>query len=86
MRSGGNSPYIGSLQVRLVDSAGTLVRTGEWLFSVYGERYWPQGLDVTGLPAGRYRLDMIFQTQRGDVASANLPKSEVHSLSLTVEL
>jgi len=86
MTSGGNSPYIGSLQVRLVDSAGALVRTGEWLFSVYGERYWPQGLDVTGLPTGRYRLDMIFQTQRGDVASANLPNSQPLVRTLTLEL
>jgi hypothetical protein len=86
MRSGGNSPYIGTMQARLVDEAGTPARIGEWLFSVFGERYWPQGLDVSGLPSGRYRLELLFLSQRGDVASTNLPTSDRVVRTIDVDL
>lgn len=86
LRSGGNSPYIGSMRVRVLDASGAEVRNGDWLFSVFGRRYWIQSLALGSLPAGRYRLEFTFQTQRGDVASAVLPVARTQIRTLDLDL
>jgi hypothetical protein len=86
LRSGGNSPFIGSMQVRVLDPSGAEVRVGDWMFSVYGQRYWVQPLALGGLPQGRYRMEFTFQTQRGDVASSVLPAARTQIRTLDIDL
>lgn len=86
LRSGGNSPFIGSMRVRVLDPSGAEVRVGDWMFSVYGQRYWVQPLDLSSLAQGRYRMEFTFQTQRGDVASSVLPAAITQIRTLDIDL
>ena len=86
LSSGGNSPYMGSMSARLLDSAGNAVAEGEWLFSVFGQRYWPHRMEIGDLAPGRYRLDLEFTTRRSDVASDDLPEAETVTESQFIQL
>lgn len=86
LSSGGNSPFLGSMRARLLDGSGNEAASGEWLFSVFGERYWPQRLAVNDLPPGRYRIDLEFNARRSDVAPGDLPGADRVNESLFIEL
>lgn len=86
LESGGNSPFIGTLRARLTDGSGSLATEGEWLFSVFGSRYWPHRMDVSGLPPGRYRLDLEMVPERSDVSRTDIPASDPLSESLFIQL
>lgn len=86
LESGGNSPFLGSLQARILDSNGNEVKNGEWLFSVFGTRYWPHIIDVSGLNPGRYRLELEFFPERSDVRNADLPPADRLKNAVFIEL
>ena len=86
MESGGNSPFLGTLRARLTDGSGSLATEGEWLFSVFGSRYWPHRMDVNGLAPGRYRLDLEMVPERSDVNRGDIPEAEPLRESLFIEI
>lgn len=86
LESGGNSPFIGTLRARLTDGTGNLATEGEWLFSVFGYRYWPHPIDVSGLTPGRYRLELEMVPERSDVRREDIPKAESLRESLFIQL
>jgi len=77
---------MGKLTARLIDDTGSEARRGEWLFSVFYNRYWPQYMDVEGLPEGRYRLLLEFEPSRSDVSPTDLPPANTLTETRFVEL
>ena len=86
LASGGNSPFLGTVEARVSDLSGNIVYIGEWLFSVYSRRIWVNRLEVGELPPGRYQVEFTFSAQRSDVAPGDLPTGQTVSRSLFLDL
>ncbi len=68
----GNSPFIGSMFAKMYDDAGNLVAERQTTTTAYFEEVRRIELDTEGLEPGNYRVELTFETRRGDISPTDL--------------
>ncbi len=68
----GNSPFIGSLTAKMYDTGGNLVKERQTTTTAYFEEIRRIELDTEGLEPGNYRVELTFETRRGDISPTDL--------------
>lgn len=68
----GNAPFIGSMTALLYDSQGNLVRERQSTTTAYFDVIRRIELDTSGVPSGIYRVELVFETRRGDISPTDL--------------
>lgn len=68
----GNSPFIGSVRTRVMNSSGEEVDSRRSSTSVYFRNNQRVEFDTSNWPTGQYSVETIFESQRNDISSQNL--------------
>ncbi len=68
----GNSPFIGSVQTRILNSSGQEVDSRRSSTSVYFRNHQRVEFDTSTWNAGQYTAVTTFESQRNDISSQNL--------------
>ena len=68
----GNSPFIGSMIARMFNAEGNLVKERQTTTTAYFEEIRRIELDTEGLEPGTYRVELTFETRRGDISPTDL--------------
>ncbi len=72
MKRRGNAPFIGSMFAKMYDDAGNLVAERQTTTTAYFEEVRRIELDTEGLEPGNYRVELTFETRRGDISPTDL--------------
>ena len=72
----GNSPFLGSITMNVKDSNNNIVKSSFRSTTIYFDGTHSQEVDIQGLQAGTYTVDLIFESQRSDVSSQDIVKME----------
>lgn len=78
----GNSPFLGSITVSLIDNRGNEVSRGFISTSIYFDGIHRQELDVSNVPPGNYTIRVQFDSKRSDIIDGDLVQMD--SVSETV--
>lgn len=68
----GNAPYIGSMTANLLDAKGKVVATTKSSTTAYFNVLWRIDLGLANVSPGSYKLELSFETKRGDMAIGDL--------------
>lgn len=68
----GNSPFIGSVRTRVMNSNGQEVDSRRSSTSVYFRNNQRVEFDTSNWPSGQYSVETTFESQRNDISSQNL--------------
>lgn len=68
----GNSPFIGSVRTRVLNSNNNEVDTRRSSTSVYFRNNQRVEFDASDWPAGQYTVETTFESSRNDISSRNL--------------
>jgi P pilus assembly chaperone PapD len=77
----GNSPYIGSTNLTILDSNGEQMREQEVTFSAYFDIVRRINTDLSGLEPGSYTAKLEFRTDRRDISGNDLIQVETFTVS-----
>ena len=77
----GNSPFLGSISISIVDSQGNQVKTAYVSTTLYYDGVHKQEFDIEDLSPGNYTINVNFETQRNDIPSSNLVQMQPVSYS-----
>jgi hypothetical protein len=82
----GNSPFIGSMTARLFDSSNQQVLERQTTTTAYFEEIRRMEINTEEVPAGTYRLELHFETRRGDISPTDLVQAPpiTHSVTVTI--
>lgn len=83
----GNAPFLGTIQTNLYNQNNKIVRSSKLATTIYWGGTIKQQVDITDLPSGTYRAEMLFKTERSDIAQNELVQmpSVSKSTNLTLE-
>lgn len=69
----GNSPFLGSIQLNVYDSNNRKLDIPSFISTtIFFDGTHKQEVDISSLNPGNYSVEMVFETQRNDVSSADL--------------
>lgn len=68
----GNSPFLGSVRTRILDSANNVVDERRSSTSVYYRNKQRVEFDAVNLAPGTYTIETTFESQRNDISSQNI--------------
>ncbi|GAB5408493.1 MAG: hypothetical protein BalsKO_08580 [Balneolaceae bacterium] len=68
----GNSPFLGTVTVRLKNNAGTVVREAPVTTTYFFDGVHKQTFDIEDLPPGTYSIDVEFESRRDDVPASDI--------------
>lgn len=71
----GNAPFIGSMTAKMYDMRGNLVKERRTTTTAYFEEIRRIEIDTEGIEPGNYRVELTFETQRGDISPTDLVKA-----------
>ncbi len=82
----GNSSFWGRLNYRLMDDFGKTVQKKEFRLVVYKAFSYVTDIDITGIPSGTYRIDLVIDDRHPDLTSEYRIKSESVAHSATISI
>ncbi|MCG8374193.1 MAG: hypothetical protein MI700_11690 [Balneolales bacterium] len=82
----GNSPFIGSVNVRLISGSGQIVREALVSTTYFFDGVHKQTFEVDDLPSGSYTVNIEFETRRDDVSANDLVQMNPVTESATVTI
>jgi len=77
----GNSPYLGIMTVHLTNQEGRIVLKSEQVINLFFNSTFPVLIDQEAVGTGLYRVDITFETARGDIPSDQLTISPAQHYS-----
>ncbi|MEI7895743.1 MAG: hypothetical protein WCJ26_01810 [bacterium] len=80
----GEAPFIGSMTAKLLDAKGKVIATSQSSTTAYFKVLRRLDLDIAKVAKGSYKLDVIFETKRGDMAVADLVQAQPITQSVDV--
>jgi hypothetical protein len=72
----GEAPFIGSSIIKLMDSKGKVVANSQASITAYFAVTRRMELGVSGIAPGSYKLEVSFETKRGDMAAGDLVQAQ----------
>lgn len=82
----GEAPFIGSMIAKLLDAKGKVVATTQSSTTAYFKVLRRLDLNVAKVTPGSYKLELSFETKRGDMAAADLVQAPPVKESVEVEI
>lgn len=82
----GNSPFLGSITTTLQNQSGETVAQGFRSTTLFFDGTQKEELDITGLSAGEYTVQVHFETRRSDISSSDLVQMEPVTATTTVTI
>jgi hypothetical protein len=82
----GEAPFIGSMILKLKDAKGKVVATTQSSTTAYFNVLRRLDLNVIKVTPGFYKLDLVFETKRGDMAITDLVQAPPVSESVDVQI
>ncbi len=82
----GNAPFIGTMTAKVYDGRGQLVKERQITTTAYFEEVRRLEIDTADLQAGNYRVDLIFETRRGDMSPTDLVQAPTITETIQVTL
>jgi hypothetical protein len=82
----GNSPFLGSISTKLINSNGVVVREGFVSTTIYFDSVYRQEFDISDIPAGDYTVTIQFESRRSDVSNTDLVQMETVSSSTSINI
>lgn len=76
IRPTGNSPFSGSVQMRISRNAGQTLIERTSNITAYGQMRRALDIDLSDLDPGEYVAEMVFRSQRRDISQSNLIQIE----------
>ncbi len=86
LRRTGNSPFIGNMHARMYDAGGNLVAERQTTTTAYFEEVRRIELDTEGLEPGNYRVELTFETRRGDISPTDLVQAPAITETIEVRI
>lgn len=83
---GGNSPFFGSINVKIFDSSNRLVKEALDYTSIYFDTKLKNTFDVSDLSSGRYNIEISIASERQDISRDDLIKTEPVTATTTVTI
>lgn len=82
----GNSPFLGSITASLLNSNNETVKEAFVSTSIYFDGTHRQTLNISDVPAGKYKIRVRFESRRSDIASSDLIQMEpvTETISYTI--
>jgi P pilus assembly chaperone PapD len=80
----GEAPFIGSMTAKLIDIKGKVVATTQFSTTAYFKVLRRIDLDIAKVTPGSYKLELIFETKRGDMAITDLVQAPPVSESIDI--
>jgi len=83
----GNSPFIGSMRAEVYDMDGNLVAERQTTTTAYFEEVRRIAIDTCEIPPGEYRVELTFETRRGDISPTDLVQAPAitEEVNVTIE-
>lgn len=72
----GEAPFIGSFTANLIDAGGKTVATTKTTTTAYFKVLRKVELGIARIPKGAYKLEVLFETKRGDMAAGDLVQAQ----------
>lgn len=82
----GNSPFIGSMRAEVYDTEGNLVAERRTTTTAYFEETRRIRIDTENLDPGDYRVELSFETRRGDISPTELVQAPTVTETLEVKI
>ncbi len=82
----GNAPFIGSMIAKMYDVGGNLVLERQTTTTAYFEEVRRIELDTEGLEPGNYRVELTFETRRGDISPTDLVQAPTITETIQVRI
>lgn len=82
----GEAPFIGSMIAKLLDAKGNVVATTQSTTTAYFKVLRRLDLDVAKVTPGTYKLELTFETKRGDMAASDLVQAKPVKESVEVAI
>lgn len=82
----GNSPFLGSITTKLIDSNNKVVAENFVSTSIYFDGTHSQVFDISSLPSGNYQVDVRFVSRRSDISPEEIIQMEPENLSKTISI
>ena len=71
----GNAPFIGSMFAKMYDADGNMVKERQSTTTAYFSEIRRIELDTSDIEPGDYRVELTFETRRGDISPTDLVQS-----------
>ncbi|MCF7824532.1 MAG: hypothetical protein K9N35_10225 [Candidatus Marinimicrobia bacterium] len=68
----GNSPFLGTMAVKVFDGSGQILKNDKIFVSIYFDGLRRLDLDISDLPKGSYEYEVSFLSGRGDIPDINI--------------
>ncbi len=72
----GDAPFIGSMIAKLIDTKGNVVANAQSSTNAYFKVFRRLDINITKVIGGNYKLEVSFETKRGDMAISDLVQAE----------
>ena len=72
----GNAPFIGSMYAKVYDADGNMVRERQSTTTAYFEEIRRIEVDTSNLEPGNYKVELTFETRRGDISPTDLVQAQ----------
>ncbi|MEQ8525864.1 hypothetical protein [Gracilimonas sp.] len=82
----GNSPFIGSIGVKMYDSNNRVVRENINFTSIYFDLKLKDSFDISDLAPGNYRIEVTVKSERSDISSSDLIQIEPVQKTSTIRI
>ncbi len=82
----GNAPFLGSMIAKLKDNRGKVVAETQSTTTAYFDVIRRMDLNIARVPAGKYKLELSFETRRNDMMASDLVQAPriVHEVEVVV--
>jgi|AntRauTorckE6833_2_1112554.scaffolds.fasta_scaffold08125_2 P pilus assembly chaperone PapD len=84
LSKGGNSPFFGSINVKILDSTNNQVKEFMDYTVIYFDTKLKSTFDISDLPSGRYNIEISIASKRQDIANDDLIQMEPVTATTTV--
>lgn len=83
----GNAPFLGSMIAKLKDDKGKVVAETQSTTTAYFDVIRRMDLNVSKVPAGKYQLELNFETRRNDMMATDLVQAPklVHQAEVQIK-
>jgi len=72
----GNSPYLGSMSLEIIDNTGKVVKSGRVFVSIYVDDTRQLEFDLADLEPGDYTANLTFKTERADIPQDDIVQAQ----------
>ncbi len=82
----GNAPFLGSMQLRVINDSGDEVYSNQNFTTVYLNALRKMDYDISGWPAGSYTAELTFLSERSDISARDIVQTDPVTVSIDFQI